>query len=200
MDPPSGNIQTLNSSKPPFSPIKGSEYHGMSVNEAAIALVCTCIGGGILAMPLSLFNCGIPMGVLLNVLCSLCVYKTCKLLSFCNFLIPGKPESYYEIGYLLLGRKSIFYISSMVFFLCLGLMMIYLIFLGDIAASLMKQLVLEESYEGMFSRPAVYIFIIWAVNLPFSVKKEVKELKGMSLLMIACLCLFLLIIYGKMAA
>tara|TARA_B110000285_G_C14881649_1_gene494201 strand:+ start:315 stop:536 length:222 start_codon:yes stop_codon:yes gene_type:complete len=31
-------------------------------------------------------------------------------------MVPGKPESFFEIGYILLGRKSIFMICSIIIF------------------------------------------------------------------------------------
>lgn len=63
-------------------------------------------------------------------------------------LAPGRPESYYEIGYMVLGRKSIFVNALLIFILCFGVMMIYFIVFADITRSLVIQLVLSPDYEG----------------------------------------------------
>jgi len=45
-------------------------------------------------------------------------------------LIPGKPESLYEIGYILFQRKAIFMISGILVLNSLGMVMVYFIIFG----------------------------------------------------------------------
>ena len=49
-------------------------------------------------------------------------------------------SSFAEIGYLLMGRKSIFIINSIVFVGAFQLMMIYFIVIGDILASFASEI------------------------------------------------------------
>jgi len=50
--------------------------------------------------------------------------------------IPGNPESLYEIGYMILGRPAIYYISFVVCANGSGLTIIYFIIFGDTLKSL----------------------------------------------------------------
>jgi len=45
-------------------------------------------------------------------------------------LIPGKPESLYEIGYILFKRKAIFAISGIMMLNAFGMCMVYFIIFG----------------------------------------------------------------------
>ena len=50
--------------------------------------------------------------------------------------VDGTFRSLYEIGYIIMGRPSIFWISITIAVLCFGLMMIYFIIFADTAKSL----------------------------------------------------------------
>lgn len=54
-------------------------------------------------------------------------------------LIPSQPESYYEIGYILMGKGFIYFIAFFLLLQSTGLMMIYLNVLGDILKTLVKK-------------------------------------------------------------
>ena len=45
--------------------------------------------------------------------------------------MPGKPESLYELGYMLMARKSIFLLSGTLVLNSLGLVMVYFIVFSD---------------------------------------------------------------------
>ena len=57
-------------------------------------------------------------------------------------LLPGKPESIFEIGYILFERKSIFVISVVLVLNSLGLVMVYFINFAKIMASLCQDIFL----------------------------------------------------------
>ena len=46
-------------------------------------------------------------------------------------LVPDKPESLYELGYMILGRGSIFFLCSIFLINSFGLCMLYFIVFGD---------------------------------------------------------------------
>ena len=55
-------------------------------------------------------------------------------------LIPAKPESLYELGYILLGRKSIFFISTCLTLNSFGLCMVYLIIFANTMKSICEDI------------------------------------------------------------
>jgi len=55
-------------------------------------------------------------------------------------LTPGKPESLYELGYILLKRPSIFIISSILAINSLGLCMVYFIIFGETMGGIVANL------------------------------------------------------------
>jgi amino acid permease len=175
-----------------------SNYEGMGVREGALALMSACVGGGILGVPFAFYFCGLPLGILINLFLIICCYRTIRLLSYCNFMIPGKPESYYEIGYMVLGRKMIFFLSFIIWFNCVGLLMIYYIVLGEISSSLVKQWVLAEGYEGIFATRDFYIGLIYILNIPLVIVREVKEFKIISFIMFFGLFSFLAIMFFQL--
>lgn len=50
-------------------------------------------------------------------------------------LVPGKPESIFEIGYILFKRKSIFAFSAVLFSNTFGICMVYFIIFGKTLGS-----------------------------------------------------------------
>jgi amino acid permease len=54
-------------------------------------------------------------------------------------LIPGKPESIFEIGFMLFQRRSIFAFSSILFSNALGITMVYFMVFGDTVASMVGE-------------------------------------------------------------
>ena len=95
-----------------------------------------------------------------------------------------------EIGYLLLGRLSIFIINSIVFIGCFQLMVVYFIIVGDILISFSVEL-LDPSIPVVTDR----WFYILLVALALSVlifKKEISELKIASILLFASISLFVI--------
>ena len=47
---------------------------GMTTFEAALALLSAIVGGGIVGVPFSLLHCGIPLGVILNIVFAVLSY------------------------------------------------------------------------------------------------------------------------------
>ena len=111
-------------------------------------------------------------------------------------IVPGKLESLYEIGYMLIGRKSIYIISLANFVLAFGLMMIYFIVFGDIMGSMMTQLVFDDPKDkGSFvtSRPC-YVIMLGILLFPVCIKKEIKELTTTSIILFTGIFSFIFIL------
>ncbi len=110
--------------------------HGFTVNQGALAILSTCVGGGIVGLPLAMFNLGIPLAIFLQILVMLSTHASSYMYLGVKDLVPDKPDSLYEIGYMILGRKSIFVLASIFIINSLGLCMIYFIVFGDTAGQL----------------------------------------------------------------
>ena len=107
---------------------------GLSANSAALAIVSTLVGGGIVGLPYAMLLLGLVVGILTNLI--FCYITAMSGIIFLKLRenIPGKPNSLFEIGYMLQGRKSIFLVAATQVVFSFGLMMIYFIVFGDTAA------------------------------------------------------------------
>ena len=110
-------------------------------------------------------------------------------------ITPGKAESLYEIGYMILGRKSIFYISSVIAMLSYGLMMIYFIVFAEICRSLVLSTVFEDEplTKNFFASKTFYVLLLAVSLMPIVLKKELKELKIASVILFLGVASFILI-------
>lgn len=70
----------------------GANKHGMSVTDAALSLISTIIGGGIVGLPYAFFHCGIVFGIILLILISFLTYRSCVLMLNAKDLVPGDVE------------------------------------------------------------------------------------------------------------
>jgi len=100
-------------------------------------------------------------------------------------------RSFSEIGYLLLGRKSIFIINAIVFSGCFQIMIVYFIIIGDILASFGAEFLHETG--TIFSSRGFYVIIV-ALCLSFLIfKKQIHELKIASILLFIAILLFIIV-------
>ena len=70
------------------------------------------VGGGIVSIPYSFVSVGIPFGLVANVIAVIVTMVSCDLYMAAKDIVPDKPHSFYEIGYLTLGRNSIFMVGT----------------------------------------------------------------------------------------
>ena len=118
----------------------------MNIFQTSLALVATNIGGAILASPYALYRLGLINGViLLLTLASLAHISNMMYLAIKD-LTPRKYESIYEISYLLVGRRSIFIICSVMFVTNLCAMIIYYQIIGDTISRLLAQIFVDDIF------------------------------------------------------
>jgi len=110
----------------------------MTAFEAGLAMLSAIVGGGIVGIPYAMIHTGIPLGVFLNLAVALMGLYTGHLFLRCKDLSPTYVESMYELGFVSMGKASIYFISVITNLSGVGCIMIYFIVFGDIAASLAK--------------------------------------------------------------
>jgi len=106
--------------------------------QATLALIATNIGGGIVGIPYAFYNFGIPLGTSLIIMVSLISLASAMLLLKSKELC--KQESFYDIGYIVLGRSSIFIISGAIICQLFGITVVYYIVFSDTMSLLFAQM------------------------------------------------------------
>ena len=97
---------------------------GLTVWGATLAFISTIIGGGIVGLPFSFYQAGIPLGIVLNIVIMLLTIYACRLLLLTKDLTGGL-ETFSEFGFVLYGSKAITIVNLVVFLQSFGLIMIY---------------------------------------------------------------------------
>lgn len=165
--------------------------HGLSVNEAVLAILSTCVGGGIVGLPLAMYNLGIPLAVFLQILVMFATHWSSSLYLNLREIIPDKPDSLYEIGYMVLGRSSIFVLASIFIINALGLCMIYFIVFGDTFAQLVASFTTTQSLGSVWwTSRWCYSVPLAALLLPVVLKRELAELAWISYVLFFSLAVF----------
>jgi amino acid permease len=111
---------------------EGSER--LSAFDGALTIVSTILGGGIVGLPYAIYMLGLPLGIVLNLAVDYLSYESGMMYMALRSLMPNNPNSLYDIGYELLGRKSIFLNALTSFLLSYCLMLIYFIVLSSTLA------------------------------------------------------------------
>ena len=107
-------------------------------------------------------------------------------------------SSFSEIGYDLIGRKSVFIINAIVFIGCFQLMILYFMIIGDILASFARQ-ILNELNTFRTSR-ACYVIIVGVMLFPMIFKKEIHELKFASVMLFIAIFLFVVVLIFQLVS
>lgn len=114
-------------------------------------------------------------------------------------LIPGKPESLFEIGYMLFKRASIFFVSAIITINGFGLCMVYFITFGGIVESIFIDILGDSRDDNGFNKilcdQTTWIIVLAIVLIPICLKKELQELHIVSTALFIAISIFMVILF-----
>ena len=100
-----------------------------------LIIISTMIGGSIVTLPFAFYQLGLVCGTAFLVFNAFLTINRSWIYLKAKDLIPGKPESMFEIGYYVMGRKSVFLISTVIFLQSMGISIVMFILVGKTMAS-----------------------------------------------------------------
>ena len=166
---------------------------GLTLFSGILALISTCVGGGIVGLPYAYLGLGIPLAIFLNILVVIATIYGVSLYLGVKDAVPDNPESLFELGFMLVGRKSIFIIGIILIINSLGLCLIYFITFGDTMGQLVASFVDGASLGSDWYCSRYFFVLILAASLVAVVlKKELAELEWISFVLFTALGLFII--------
>jgi amino acid permease len=108
---------------------------------AALSIISTIIGGGIISVPFAMTVPGLVRGLEINLVLILvmmfCVHLYLEVRDRFGF------ETIFELCFMSFGRSSVFMINTLVAFVIFGILTLYLLLFSRISISLVKPLLDE---------------------------------------------------------
>ena len=106
------------------------------------------------------------------------------------------------MGFVIVGRQSIFWIAGLTFIQSFGLIIIFFNVFGEIMKAFMTTIFWsdipdDEANFGM--KRACYVMILGALLLPFVIRKELAELKIISFALFCSALIFVALNIGQIA-
>jgi len=108
-------------------------------------------------------------------------------------LVPDRPDSLYEIGYMLSGRSTIFVNAIICVINSIGLMMIYFIVFSETMGQLVGSFWDKKLGEAWYSDKPTYVLGLGVLLIPVVIKKELAELDWLASLLFFSIGLFVII-------
>jgi len=180
----SDNDASTDAERQPFVEMEVEEP-ALTRGGATLIYVSSMIGGSLISLPFAFYQLGLVFGTILLIINGLITINRAWLYLMSKDLIPGKPESMFEIGYYLFGRKSIFFIAAMILIWSAGICLIVTIVLGETWGSLMEDIFSlseKSSWIGvMIMNKPFWCVFVGIVLAPVIVKKELKEMHFVSI-------------------
>lgn len=167
--------------------------HGLTTFTGILAILSTIIGGGIVSIPYSFVSVGIPFGILLNILGVILTIFSIDLWLATKDIVPDKPESMYEIGYMCIARPSIFFVGLAQFTNALCLVMLYFIVFSDTFGQLLANVWNDGVRDVFWTERYFFCLILGFGMLPVVVKKELAELEWCSWVLFGSIVLFIIL-------
>lgn len=143
---------------------------------------------------------GIPLAIVINFIVIIAMFYSVRLYLATKDVCPNKPESLYEIAYLVMGRKAIFMLGWVYFIASAGMCMIYFVTFGDTMGQLVATFCEEHIQLDSiwYTSRYFYILVLAGFLVPVILKKELAELKVVSVILFLCLGLFILLSFVQL--
>ena len=90
--------------------------------QAALSIITTTIGISFYNIPMSFYYLGTPLSIFLGILIGVLNYYATYLYLATKRNLPGKIVNLYMMGFMIFGRKSIFFISMTILLFFFGLL------------------------------------------------------------------------------
>ena len=165
----------------------------LTASGAVFGIISTILGGGIVGLPFSFYSCGLYLGLVIAIIASFQVVIQSILYLKAREVCPNKPSSFFEIGYLTLGRASIFIICFCIWVNSFFLIIIFLNVFSNIALNVMKSLIWDNCQDNYGTWRGSYAIGIAACLLPSIFMKEIAELHLVSVALFCAAIIFVVI-------
>ena len=120
----------------------------MTIMQTTLALVATNIGGGLIGLPFAFYRLGLVLSPIFCVIVACLGQVSSMMYLKTKDLTPKKPESVYEIAYILFGRPSIFVVTITMFISNYGALVLFYMIIGETVRTLMVSLLVEPENGG----------------------------------------------------
>ena len=129
------------------------------------------------SVPWAIYSQGFVLGILVSIFAS-CMVTICSTLYLkAREVCPDKPSSMFEIGFLTMGRSSIFAICGTITINSFFLIVIYVSVWGNTAHTVVLSLMdCAQAECGIWSHKSLYIVGMGVLVLPTIFMKEIAEL------------------------
>ena len=167
----------------------------MGTFSTILAILSTIIGGGIVSVPWAFLQLGFYASIFMLAFTVLQALLGSVLYLKARDFSPANPKSMYDMGYQLLGRASIFWISTITVVISFGLLIIYLSVFGDIAKTIFTNMFLKDdslSQSSYGTKRSTYVILISVLITPFIMKKQMAELHIVSMTLFTACIMFVL--------
>ena len=163
---------------------------GNSIIQAALSIISTIIGGGIIPIPYAMYAPGFQWGLQIHMIL-ICIMVFCT-----HLYIEARDrigfETISELCYMCFGRSSVFMINLLVAFVIFGILTLYLLLLSRISISMISPLIGYQSgynqdqqahathsawYIFIFNSKVTYILLATFLLFPVLLKRNLSELK-----------------------
>ena len=177
-----------------YSEVQPDESHALTTAGGVFSTMAVFVGGGIVTLPNAFYTTGIYIGLMILFCIGGLTINRAWLYMKTKDLIPGRPESMYEIGYYLFGRKIIFVISFMLALLNFGTIIGLLKIFGGICSSLVRDIFSvgdeSSSFAVFMTNESIWMIALCLAVAPICLMKEIEELYIVTVLLFCAIMAF----------
>jgi amino acid permease len=110
-------------------------------------------------------------------------------------MLPNKPTSLFEIGFIIVGRKAIFInaLNNLVTHICLT--MIYFMIFSATTTQFVGSLFDKSVNEVWYTSKSFYVILLGVILIPVVLRKQLKQFKILATLLFTSIGIFILITF-----